>query len=368
MPPAIHDAADAVPRSPAVPLAGTPAAPIKLFALIGSVFALVFASTLYQWVTGPHFKPSPVGADAIPDWALLLIRGSEVFCAALIVIFLWVLLFKPWLRDRRISWDGMLMLCLLSMWVLDPICNYFNFTFSYNAYWINRGSWSSYLPGWQSPRGSNLPEPIFLMGGIYLWWTTINVLAFCWTIKKLRVWMPQASLLIHVPIAYAVICALDLALEIPACRTGLFAYPGAPAWATLWAGEPYQFPVYETLFMNFNYTAIGLLRLYRNDRGESWAERGVETLHLSARGKTAMRFIALLGFCNLSYFLVYFMPYNWMALQADTFPRYPSYMRYEICGAGTPYACPSRDVPIPSRQSLAIPPDDPRLPAAARRN
>jgi Spirocyclase AveC-like len=359
-------AATVAPRP--MPLTGTPAHPVKFFALLGVIIAAVFANTLFQWITGPYFKPSPVGPDPIPDWALTLIRFSEVFCGVLILVFLWVLLIKPWIRDKRMPWDGMLMLCLFTMWVQDSMCNYFNFTFSYNAYWINMGSWSSYLPGWQSPRGSNLPEPFFLMGGIYLWWTTINVLAFCWSLKKLRVWLPNHSMLVHVPIAYLVICVLDMILEIPACRTGLFAYPGAPAWATLWAGKPYQFPLYETFFMNFNYLSIGLLRHYRDDKGESWVERGVSTFSLSQRAKTVMRFFALMGFCNLSYFIVYFMPYNWMAMQADTFPTYPSYMRYEICGEGTPYACPSREVPVPSRNSLAIAPDDPRLSPTARRN
>ena len=238
----------------------------------------------------------------------------------------------------------------------------------YNAYWVNMGSWCSYLPGWQSPRGSNLPEPVFLMGGIYLWWTTINVLVFCWTLRKLRVWLPNHSMLIHVPLGYLMICALDLILELPACFTGLFAYPGAPAWATLWAGTPHQFPLYETFFMNFNYTSIGLLRFYRDDKGESFAERGVSAIRAPEAAKTLMRFFAMLGFCNVSYFIVYFMPYNWMAMQSDTFPKYPSYMRYEICGQGTPYACPSREVPVPSRNSLAVPPNDPRLSPTARQN
>jgi hypothetical protein len=356
-----------VPARPA-PLAGPPAHAIRFFSALGVVIAAMFTTTLYQWVTGPYFKPAPVGPDPIPDWALTLIRSCEVFCVALVLLFLWVLLLKPWIRNRRMSWDGMLMLCLFSMWVLDPICNYFNFTFMYNAYWINRGSWSSYLPGWQSPRGSNLPEPFFLMGGIYLWWTTINVLVFCWMLQKLRLWMPRYSMLTHVPLAYLAICALDMILEIPACLTGLFAYPGAPHWATLWAGKPQQFPLYETFFMNFNYTVIGLLRFYRDDKGESWAERGTSSLRLSSGTKTVLRFFAVLGFCNLSYFVVYFMPYNWMALQADTFPGYPSYMRYEICGQGTPYACPSREVPVPSRSSLAVAPDDQRLSPTARQN
>jgi hypothetical protein len=350
----------------ALPISGKPALPVKLFATLGVIFAAVLITTLYQWVGGPNFKPAPIGADPISAFELGLVHFTDAFCGLTSLAFFWYLLIKPWIRDKRISWDGMLMLCLLTMWLQDPMCNYFNFTFMYNAYFVNMGSWCLHLPGWQSPRGSNLPEPIFLMGGIYLWWTTINVIAFSWALKKLRVWLPQFSVLAHVPIAYAVVCILDLALELPACRTGLFAYPGAPAWATLWAGKSYQFPVYETLFMNFNYMVIGLLRFYRDDKGESMAERGVSTMNLSAGSKTVLRFFALMGFCNLSYFIVYFMPYNWMAMQADTFPPYPSYMRVEICGAGTPYACPSREVPIPSRNSLSVGPDDPRLSPAVR--
>src|SRR3546814_1151090 len=82
--------------------------------------------------------------------------------------------------------------------------------------------------------------------------------------------------------------------------------------------------------MNFNYLSIGLLRFYRDDKGESLAERGVSTMRLPEAAKTGLRFLALVGFCNISYFIVYFLPYNWMAMQADTFPPYPSYMRYEI--------------------------------------
>src|SRR3546814_7109827 len=75
------------------------------------------------------------------------------------------------------------------------------------------------------------------MGGIYLWWTTINVLAFAWSLKKLRVLLPNWSTLAHIPIAFCMIVFLDAILEIPATRFGLFAYPGAPYSLTLWAGR-----------------------------------------------------------------------------------------------------------------------------------
>lgn len=349
-------------------LSGPAVAPIKFWAIVGMLVILSHATTLIGWVNGPYFTPSPVGLDPIPGVTLTLIRVVEVICGLLSIGFIFYFLIRPWIRERTLSWDGMLVISLATMWVLDPICNYFNFSFMYNAYFINMGSWTMHLPGWQAPRQGNLPEPIFLMSGIYIWWTTINVLAFCWMLRKLRVWLPRLSLLGHVPIAFVGLVFLDVILELPAIRYGLFAYPGAPYSLTLWAGEYYQFPIYEAIFMNFNYTAIGLLRYYRNDKGESFIERGVGTLRTNNAIKKSLRLVALIGFCNFSYFVVYFMPYNWMALQADTFPEYPSYMRVDICGEGTPYACPSREVPIPSRESLAIPPDDQRLSDTARQN
>jgi hypothetical protein len=54
-------------------------------------------------------------------------------------------------------------------------------------------------------------------------------------------------------------------------------------------------------------------------------------------------------------------------LKADTFPPMPSYLRAGICGEGTDYACPGKEfVPVPSRTSLHLAPDDPRLPEHVR--
>src|SRR3546814_8544078 len=87
------------------------------------------------------------------------------------------------------------------------------------------------------------------------------------------------------------VCSSDL----PATRFGLFAYPGAPYSLTLWAGKYYQFPIYENIFMNFNYLSIGMLRFYRDDKGESLAERGVSTMRLPDAATTRPRFTGLVG-------------------------------------------------------------------------
>ncbi len=341
---------------------------VKLFAALGVVVLLIIAHALIGWISSPDFKPSPVGPDPIPPMTLMVVHAMEATLVAGSVWFTWSILIKPWIRDRRISWDGWLMLALLTMWVQDCMCNYFNFTFMYNAYFLNMGSWGAHLPGWQAPRQGNLPEPLLFMGGIYLWVTLLNVLVFCWIIGKLRIWLPNMTLLGHLPFAFAVLVAIDLMTDIPGPWFGFYAYAAAPRFGTLWAGTPHQLPVYTVVLMSAHYTMLGMLRLYRNDRGESWAERGISELHIGNSGKTLIRYLALVGFCNMSYFFIYMMPYNWMALQSDTMPKFPSYMRVDICGKGTPYACPSREVPIPSIHSLAIAPDDPRLSAAARAN
>ena len=65
--------------------------------------------------------------------------------------------------------------------------------------------------------------------------------------------------------------------------------------------------------------------------------------------------------------VLYAVPYSYFAIKADTFPAMPSYLRANICGDGTDYACPSKNhVPMPSRSSLHIGPDDPGLPESVR--
>ena len=81
---------------------------------------------------------------------------------------------------------------------------------------------------------------------------------------------------------------------------------------------------------------------------------------------TALTFLAVTGLVHTWFIVGYFVPYNFFALKADTFPPMPSFLRAGICGQGTDYACPSGAVPIPHGRSLHVAPDDPRLPADVR--
>ena len=52
----------------------------------------------------------------------------------------------------------------------------------------------------------------------------------------------------------------------------------------------------------------------------SIAERGEETLRISGRARTGLRFLAVTGLVHTWYIVGYFVPYSFFALKADTFP------------------------------------------------
>jgi multisubunit Na+/H+ antiporter MnhF subunit len=299
---------------------------------------------------------------------LLFLRSIEALFAVSGTILLWRVVLRPWLRDRQLTWDGMFLLVCLSIYLQDPMDNYFNFTFCYNANLLNFGSWGMFLPGWQSPRQNLLPEPLLMMGGMFITLFFGLAVIGCWWLRKANTWLPRLSFMAHLALFFGFVFIVDLLIEATFCYTELFAYGGAFYPLTLWAGKSYQFPLYESTGIASVCTGLTLMRHFRDDKGQFWSERGVTKLSLPRSARKGVSFLALLGFAHLMTFIVFFVPYTWFSLEADSFPPLRSYLRVEICGRGTPYACPSREVPIPSRRSLAIAPDDARLSDDARRN
>jgi len=45
-----------------------------------------------------------------------------------------------------------------------PLCTYFQPFVTYNSVFLNAGSWTSSIPGWLSPNGHMLPEPLLWTG------------------------------------------------------------------------------------------------------------------------------------------------------------------------------------------------------------
>jgi hypothetical protein len=127
------------------------------------------------------------------------------------------------------------------------------------------------------------------------------------------------------------------------------------------AGKYYEFPVYQGITASLIFTTWGAMRYFRDDRGHSFAERGVDQLNVSVRSKGWMRFFAVSGAITGIFFAFYHFPNAMIAVRGDAWPedtQKRSYFVTEMCGAASDVACPDPRLPFPRGEgSVRVGPD-----------
>src|SRR5438445_4202697 len=214
-------------RDHLAPPTAPPSAPAGPWAVAGALGVVLAASAWVRWLLSDDFSPSPKGPDHIPGWELASIRGMEVVSVLVAAVFVWRLLVRPALRERKLTFDGMLIIAAVTMWFYDPLVNYMNFTFSYNRYFWNFASWTRYIPGWTSPNQHLAPEPLAFIGGGYVWWVCATAFIGCAILRKVRERYPRMSVLRSLAVLYAAIVLLELATEVISIRAGAWSCPGS---------------------------------------------------------------------------------------------------------------------------------------------
>ena len=92
---------------------------------------------------------------------------------------------------------------------------------------------------------------------------------------------------------------------------------------------------------------------FRNDRGQTIVERGIDRLKVGDRAKQTVKFFAIYGAIHLGFVVLYMIPRQWFATHSDPFPEnYKSYMINDMCTSGTDgKTCPGPGVPMPRPES-----------------
>jgi hypothetical protein len=337
------------------PVAVARITPVKAWAVVGLLAVILQLYIYIRWFGSSDFHRPQAGVDPVPGivkmWAWLVQISTMI---GIVGAIWWVV--RQVRRERRLTFDAILLIAWSTVMWQDPLLNYIRPTFFYNSYLISFGSWVEFVPGWISPNGGNLPSPLFMSGFGYLvcLFFSIGVTAAMRQAKKR---IPTIGTLGLLTVALATGIVMDFGYEVFMCRTSLYAYPGTVHSISLWGGQRYQFPVYEALFWGFVWAATGVLRYFRDDRGRSVVERGAESLTVSQRTQTVYRTFAVIGFLNVTY-VIFNVCINFAALQIDSTPTgYPTYLRNDMCGAGTQYACPGPEVPIPMSPGAVNQPD-----------
>ena len=341
---------DGAERAAITPLATAPRA-IAPVVVAGGFGAIMLAFSLVvwgRWVASDQFRPIDAGPDKIATVRLWLLYGLQAAGFALAVFFLWWFLYRPWRRERRLTTDGIILLALPFAWFWDPFFNYSQNWLSYNAHLLNLGSWTSFVPGWISPHQDRMSEPL-IVGAGYIFWVFGAMLAGCWAMRKIRQRWPAMGLLRFLGLALMCCWLIDLTLEWGSVFVGWYALPGGTV--ALLGGSRYQLPLLEVLCGGVQTLGWVSLRYFRDDRGYTLVERGVEGLKATGKKRTFARWLAFSGGLAAAG-LLFNIPIQWQALHSGRWPTgLPSYLTTTCPGyKSNPATCGGPGIPIPRSQ------------------
>ncbi|HEY0226098.1 MAG TPA: spirocyclase AveC family protein [Mycobacterium sp.] len=315
-------------RSEPAPVASTQAlgGSVSAWALVGVAWIAFVGQAWLRWVfSDTQFGRAPiVGADTFSGAALAVLRVIELLSLVIAAVTIWAFLVRPLRRERRLTLDGMIVIGSLLASGIDPLINYFHYTFAWNSYALNAGSWLAFFPLHQGP--TRYAEGIAWFVPQYLYLGIGLAAIECKIILALRRRHPGMANIRSFTIAFIAILALDMLLEQLFLRTQVYAFPRTWSMLTVFAGTPYQFPVYESLFVAAYAAGFTYLRMSAHDSidGVPWLHRGVR--RWSPRLRTPVKLLSVIGFCAVWAALSYFIPWSWMSVSADSTITTPTFM------------------------------------------
>jgi hypothetical protein len=337
------------------------ARPVLAWAAAGVAFSVAAVALVVAWVLSGDAQATPSGATPVPGWMTVSARVWEGLVIVCTVTVVYLKVIRPWRAHRALSFDGLFLLALASTFWQDPLLNYVQTQGTYNSVFVNLGSWAARTPGWISPNANRYPTPILGLLPIYLCGLISLCMAANWVMRTAKSRYPRLGRSGLILICFGFIAVADLIFEAMFfTRFGFFVYPSAISWLTLFHGHYYQFPVYEAVCAGALFGSFACIRYFRDDRGLSFAERGLERVVVATRMRTWLRFFALSGLCNVCFIVFFNVPMNFFGLHASGWPQDitdRSYLTNGFCGSGTTYACPGPGTPIPRRNSAHLTPD-----------
>ena len=321
--------------------------------ILGALWSALFFYCMIAWVLGSDFVPNTFGRDKAPADYVRFIKTIEIVMVVLTAWIVWQFIVRPFVRDGKLSFEGLYFLACGTLVVQEPWHAWIRPQLLYNTIFFNYGSWLGYLP-MSNPTAFKTPLPIAFAGLGYFW--IYGLPAFYGARLMLRARMRNPALTPARLGFYAFLgfCVFDQIIENIILRTGMFIYPSTIPELTFFAGETYQFPIYETFSWAGSYTVAACLLCFRNQAGESWPERGLAALGSPGIRQTFLRWLALAGALQVGLLATFNLPYMFWALHGGKFTvteeSHP-WLTAGLCGTSTPYACPGPGVPFARKDS-----------------
>jgi hypothetical protein len=266
-------------------------------------------------------------------------------------------LIRPWLRERVVATDGLFCVAFVTLVWQNPLSNYFEPFLTWNSYLLNMGSWVNGVPGWASfgRPGQMLLDPILFEIPTFVVTPLLVMMGGCWLMNRMKARWPRLGDAGLVGALFAM-----MLVAWPLIEGGLYVPLGTFTLAGggfgLFPNSYHKYPLAQVVCASAWMAAFTAIRYFRNGKGQTLAERGIDRVTGTLGRKTLLRFLALVGVANAVFLVTYNLPLAlWTKANPGAWPaaiQSRSYFTDYICGAGTPRICPH---PVASRAPHVVP-------------
>jgi hypothetical protein len=293
--------------------------------LLGAVSVLLVIIVLVRWLANGVVSVSP-GHDVMPAGKALVMHVLEWGQFVVFLLIVGCVVIRPALRKQGFGFDALFVLATIVVNFWDVLDNYWGFNFQYNALHFNVGSWAGFIPGWHSPSPALWAVPVGFVFGAYTWAFYLAVVAGCRILAYLRDRFQSWSAARGLVVVFLFNAAISGIAENIYLRVGAIANIRPYEPLTLWDGSPLAWPLYNPVLFGLTWTALTALRWSRDGNGRSFVEGAIPSFVSSPTMQTTARFFAIFAFLEVTYILLYFVPFSAFAAMRTAPPNvFPSY-------------------------------------------
>lgn len=324
---------------------------VKLWAGAGALTLAFMVYVIVNWVAGPYLKRVPVGPTPVPGWMKAELIALQIILPIVALACIYWFAVRPWLRERRVGVDGVFAIAFLTLSFQDPLSIWAQPWFTYNSYPINFGSWVAGVPGMTAfhAAGKMVPEPLLIIPAVYVIALLIANAYGCGVMRRVRARWPRMSSPALIGVLFVSMVVFDFIFEgVLFLPLGIWEYPGGH-WPLLFTHTYHSYPLQENLTFAATFTVTASLRYFRDDKGQTLVERGIDKVKAPAGRKVALRVLAMIAFVNLAQLCLYTIPNTIMSIDSHAWPKdlqRRSYLTDYVCGATTDRLCPGATTPI----------------------
>lgn len=289
------------------------------------------AWTITAWLAD---DPHPITKYRDPGSAAYAVAKGYEIGAVVIAVLLGAWVVRNCIRERRLTFDAQL--CIaggLAFW-LDTFYNFLVPTNGYSSNFVNIGNWCGHAPFVVNKACGEMPEPIILIGIVYTFGFLGCALLGCAILNLLARWFPNTSMARRLVICAVVGACFDVPLDVMAMKLNLwnmFSYDHLILW-----DSAHRFPLTIFISAMFFFGGPVVMRYFKNDRGQTVFERGLD--HLKPGVRRTVSFLSIVGAMQVLLGGVVLLTVAPLGLYAENTPDYPRHIVNDLCDTGYPGA------------------------------